>query len=99
MVALVPIVVLSGCRTDPIGPLDAAVRVDPPAAVMIGRWEYARPTPRSGEPSLNVGLIVAFDIDSAADASFHGYVVFWFEGGIPGRAAYVIVAPAYLTAG
>jgi hypothetical protein len=82
MAALVAIVVPSGCRTEPIGPLDAAVRADPPAAVMIGRWEYARPTPRSGEPSLDAGLIVGLDIDSVAGESFFGHVSFWFAGDV-----------------
>lgn len=53
-----------------------------PAAVMLGRWQYAAP-PMGGEgPSLNAGLQVTLAIDAVDNADFRGRVERWFSGDV-----------------
>ncbi len=53
-----------------------------PAAQLLGRWAYVappRPIP-SGRPTLNAGLQVTLELDSAAGRTAHGRVGRWFAG-------------------
>ena len=68
---------LAACGGEPTAPRSPA-----PAAVLLGRWDYARAAARRGSPSLNAGLHVTLAIDYVADADFGGRVERWFSGDV-----------------
>ena len=65
----------AACRPPSPAPLTPAAAT---GAALLGRWEYVAPPP--AQPSLNAGLRVAVEFDSAAGARFSGRVVMWFAG-------------------
>jgi hypothetical protein len=62
----------------------------PPAAALLGRWEYVPPARLSPptRPTLGIGLQVMLELDSAAGGIAYGRVGRWFAGdvGIRGSA-------------
>src|SRR5881296_2852332 len=53
-----------------------------PAAVMLGRWQYATLATSRERPSLNAGLQVTLAIDSVQKTDFGGHVERWFAGDV-----------------
>ncbi len=64
-----------GHRAPPPGPQSRGT-------AMFGRWEYVAPPlrPPARAPTLNAGLQVTLEIDSAAGPLFYGRVARWFAG-------------------
>lgn len=70
----------AACRAPSPPPLTPVATT---GAALLGRWEYVAPPPPRPEPtqpSLNAGLRVAVEFDSAAGARFSGRVLMWFAG-------------------
>jgi hypothetical protein len=61
----------------------------PPAAALLGRWEYAPPARLSPplRPTLGIGLQVMLEFDSAAGGTAYGRVGRWFAGDVGIRAS------------
>lgn len=66
---------IAACDAEAIAPAS-------PAAVMLGRWQYAAPAMGGDGPSLNAGLQVTLAIDAVDDADFRGRVERWFSGDV-----------------
>ena len=76
--ALLAAIACSACRAASPPPLTPAATT---GAALLGRWEYvAPPRPLPAQPSLNAGLRLAVEFDSAAGARFSGRVALWFAG-------------------
>lgn len=82
---------LAACHAGPARPARGTTRLlAPPAAVLLGRWEYVPPARVSTplRPTLGTGLQVMLELDSAAGGTAYGRVGRWFSGdvGIRGSA-------------
>src|SRR5229473_3159566 len=82
---------LAACHAGPAPPAHGTTRfLAPPAAVLLGRWEYAPPARLAAPlpPTLGTGLQVMLELDSAAGGTAYGRVGRWFSGdvGIRGSA-------------
>ena len=77
---LIPCVGLIACADPAVAPAPP-----PPAAIMLGEWQYQRPATAGEKPSLGAGLLVTIVIDSVEGAQFVGRVTSWFAGdvGVP----------------
>jgi hypothetical protein len=67
----------AACRPPSRAPLTPAAAT---GAALLGYWEYVAPRPLPAQPSLNAGLRLAVEFDSAAGARFSGRVALWFAG-------------------
>jgi hypothetical protein len=82
---------LAACHAGPAPPARGTTRFFvPPAASLLGRWEYVPPARLAApsRPTLGIGLQVMLELDSAAGGTAYGRVGRWFAGdvGIPGSA-------------
>lgn len=82
---------LAACHAGPAPPAHGTTRfLAPPAAVLLGRWEYVPPARLAAPlpPTLGMGLQVMLELDSAAGRTAYGRVGRWFSGdvGIRGSA-------------
>src|SRR5712692_1080773 len=82
---------LAACHAGPAPPARETTRfLAPPAAVLLGRWEYVPPARLAAPlpPTLGMGLQVMLELDSAAGRTAYGRVGRWFSGdvGIRGSA-------------
>jgi hypothetical protein len=70
------VIASAGCN-NPVAPVTL-----PPAADMLGEWNYASVAVVRDAPSLNTGLHVIIAIDSLDGMRFRGRVVLWFAGDV-----------------
>ena len=54
----------------------------PPAAAMLGEWNYSSAPVASDRPSLNAGLLVTIAVESCDAVHFRGCITRWFAGDV-----------------
>src|SRR5229473_2552484 len=85
---------LAACHAGPAPPAHGTTRfLAPPAAVLLGRWEYVPPARLAAPlpPTLGMGLQVMLELDSAAGGTAYGPVT--AELGDGGRVT-ITIPPA-----
>jgi len=54
----------------------------PPAAAMLGEWNYSSAPVAYDRPSLNAGLLVTIVVESSDGMHFRGRITRWFAGDV-----------------